>query len=106
MKFIFEGAFWGLISGLIIGLIRFIWEFSYSVPSCEFASTDRRPTAIKFHFLYFAILLFGLTCLVATTVSLLTRPIPEQCVSQIISFNDMILFERSLVIWFEYIRFE
>ncbi|CAF4137286.1 unnamed protein product, partial [Adineta steineri] len=74
-----EGAFWGLICGLIIGLIRFIWEFSYVVPSCELLHTDQRPAAIKFHFLYFAILLFVLTCLITITISLLTRPIPEQC---------------------------
>ncbi|CAF1301950.1 unnamed protein product [Rotaria magnacalcarata] len=74
-----EGAFWGLICGLVIGLIRFIWEYSYSVPPCLLAATDRRPEAIKFHFLYFALLLFTLTCLVAVIVSLLTRPIPEQC---------------------------
>jgi hypothetical protein len=64
----------------VIGLIRFIWEFSYSVPPCALASTDQRPEAVKFHFLYFAILLFALTCLVTITVSFLTRPIPEQCV--------------------------
>ncbi|CAF1436999.1 unnamed protein product [Rotaria sordida] len=74
-----EGAFWGLICGLIIGLIRFIWEFSYSVPPCLYSSTDSRPQAVKFHFLYFAILLFVLTCLVTITISLLTRPIPQQC---------------------------
>ncbi|CAF0981358.1 unnamed protein product, partial [Rotaria sordida] len=31
------------------------------------------------HFLYFAILLFVLTCLITITISLLTRPIPDQC---------------------------
>ncbi|CAF1234686.1 unnamed protein product [Rotaria sordida] len=74
-----EGAFWGLICGLIIGLIRFIWEFSYSVPPCELSHMDQRPAAVKFHFLYFAILLFVLTCLITITISLLTRPIPDQC---------------------------
>jgi Na+/proline symporter len=79
-----QGAFWGLIGGLIIGLIRFIWEFSYAVPPCELSHTDQRPGAVKFHFLYFAILLFVLTCLIAVTISLLTRPIPEQCVREIV----------------------
>ncbi|CAG2120832.1 unnamed protein product, partial [Medioppia subpectinata] len=27
-----KGAFWGLIIGLVIGIIRFVMEFSYSVP--------------------------------------------------------------------------
>lgn len=66
--------------GLAIGLIRFIWEFSYSVPPCLLAATDQRPEAVKFHFLFFAIVLFTLTCLVVIVVSLLTRPIPEKCV--------------------------
>ncbi|CAF1550367.1 unnamed protein product, partial [Rotaria sordida] len=61
-------------------LIRFIWEFSYSVPPCELSHMDQRPAAVKFHFLYFAILLFVLTCLITITISLLTRPIPDQCV--------------------------
>ncbi|CAF2678404.1 unnamed protein product [Rotaria sp. Silwood2] len=74
-----EGAFWGLICGLVIGLIRFIWEFSYSVPPCELSHMDQRPAAVKFHFLYFAVLLFVLTCLITITISLLTRPIPDQC---------------------------
>jgi Na+/proline symporter len=78
-----EGAFWGLICGLVIGIIRFILEFVYSVPPCEIAFTDQRPEVVKFHFLYFAILLFGLTCLVTITISLLTRPIPDQCVCSI-----------------------
>ncbi|CAF1673683.1 unnamed protein product, partial [Rotaria sp. Silwood1] len=82
-----EGAFWGLICGLVIGLIRFIWEFSYSVPPCLLSATDRRPEAVKFHFLFFAILLFILTCLVAITVSLLTRPIPEQCLHGLTLFD-------------------
>ncbi|CAM2718937.1 unnamed protein product [Rotaria socialis] len=76
-----EGVFWGLICGLVIGLIRFVWEYSYSVPPCVLSHTDQRPDAIKFHYLYFAILLFVLTCLITITVSLLTRPIPDQCVS-------------------------
>ncbi|CAF1014490.1 unnamed protein product [Adineta ricciae] len=74
-----EGAFWGLICGLVIGLIRFIWEFSYSIPPCQLTATDRRPEIIKFHFLNFALLLFVLTCLVTIIISLLSRPIPEQC---------------------------
>ncbi|CAF4384286.1 unnamed protein product, partial [Rotaria sp. Silwood2] len=82
-----EGAFWGLICGLVIGLIRFIWEFSYSVPPCLLSTTDQRPEAIKFHYLFFAILLFALTCLVTITISLLSRPIPEQCLHGLTLFD-------------------
>ncbi|CAF3095003.1 unnamed protein product, partial [Rotaria sp. Silwood2] len=82
-----EGAFWALICGLVIGLIRFIWEFSYSVPPCLLSTTDQRPEAIKFHYLFFAILLFALTCLVTITISLLSRPIPEQCLHGLTLFD-------------------
>ncbi|CAF2143834.1 unnamed protein product [Rotaria socialis] len=57
----------------------FAWEYSYSVPPYALSHTDQRPDAIKFHYLYFAILLFVLTCLITITISLLTRPIPDQC---------------------------
>ncbi|CAF3898215.1 unnamed protein product [Rotaria magnacalcarata] len=57
-----EAAFWGLI-----------------FPPYALSHTDQRPDAIKFHYLYFAILLFVLTCLITITISLLTRPIPDQC---------------------------
>ncbi|CAF4947125.1 unnamed protein product, partial [Rotaria socialis] len=48
-------------------------------PPYALSHTDQRPDAIKFHYLYFAILLFVLTCLITITISLLTRPIPDQC---------------------------
>lgn len=29
-----QGAFWGLIVGLVIGMIRFIMEFAFTIPAC------------------------------------------------------------------------
>ena len=101
-----------MICGLIIGLIRFILEFVYTVPACEIAFTDRRPAAVKFHFLYFAILLFVLTCLVAITISFLTRPIPDQCVRSIRDLHRkrkelfVVCISFSLVTRFKCLRFE
>ncbi|GFY63539.1 hypothetical protein TNIN_361681, partial [Trichonephila inaurata madagascariensis] len=40
-----QGAFWGLMVGLVVGLIRFIWEFSYTVPSCASQLPDPRQTS-------------------------------------------------------------
>ncbi|XP_045404039.1 sodium/glucose cotransporter 4 isoform X3 [Lemur catta] len=71
------GAFWGLISGLGVGLLRMILEFSYPAPAC--GEVDLRPAVLKdFHYLYFALLLCGLTAIVIVTVSLCTTPIPEE----------------------------
>ncbi|XP_023580046.1 sodium/glucose cotransporter 4 isoform X2 [Octodon degus] len=71
------GAFWGLMFGLGVGLLRMILEFSYPAPAC--GEVDRRPAVLKdFHYLYFALLLCGLTAIVIVTVSLCTTPIPEE----------------------------
>ncbi|XP_035219556.1 sodium/glucose cotransporter 5-like [Stegodyphus dumicola] len=73
-----QGAFWGLMTGLIVGLIRFIWEFSYSVPSCASQEQDPRPDIIsKVHYLHFGILLFILSSAVTIGISLLTEPIAK-----------------------------
>ncbi|XP_045060204.2 sodium/glucose cotransporter 4 isoform X2 [Desmodus rotundus] len=71
------GAFWGLMSGLVVGLVRMILEFSYPAPAC--GEVDRRPAVLKdFHYLYFALVLCGLTAIVIVAVSLCTTPIPEE----------------------------
>lgn len=52
-------------------------EFSYPAPAC--GEADARPAVLKdFHYLYFALLLCGLTAIVIVTVSLCTAPIPEE----------------------------
>ncbi|XP_012666920.1 sodium/glucose cotransporter 4 isoform X1 [Otolemur garnettii] len=71
------GAFWGLMCGLGVGLLRMILEFCYPAPAC--GEVDPRPAVLKdFHYLYFALLLCGLTAIVIVTVSLCTTPIPEE----------------------------
>ncbi|CAH1801179.1 unnamed protein product [Owenia fusiformis] len=71
------GAFYGLLVGLLVGMTRFIWEFSYPKPSC--GQEDTRPAIIKdVHYLHFGILLFGITVIVTVTVSLLTKPMPDK----------------------------
>ena len=62
--------------GLIVGGVRMVLEFIYTAPSC--GQEDLRPPVIaKVHYLYFALILFVLTCLVITAVSLATPPIPK-----------------------------
>ncbi|XP_004869353.1 sodium/glucose cotransporter 4 [Heterocephalus glaber] len=71
------GAFWGLLLGLGVGLLHMILEFSYPGPAC--GEVDRRPAVLKdFHYLYFALLLFGLTAIIIVAISLCTTPIPEE----------------------------
>ncbi|KAG7248017.1 hypothetical protein CRUP_011016, partial [Coryphaenoides rupestris] len=71
-----QGAFWGLVTGLMVGTVRMVLEFIYTVPSC--GQEDLRPPLVaKVHYLYFAVILLGITCLVITAVSLATPPIPK-----------------------------
>ncbi|XP_050163258.1 sodium/glucose cotransporter 4 [Myiozetetes cayanensis] len=74
------GAFWGLMFGLAVGLVRMIIEFIYSTPSC--GEEDRRPAVLKdLHYLYFALILCVLSAIVIVLVSLCTPPIPEEKLS-------------------------
>lgn len=74
-----SGAFWGLMSGLVIGLIRFALEFIYTVPSCSSQLEDPRPLILsKVHYLHFGIILFIISGIVTIVVSLLTEPATAQ----------------------------
>ncbi|KAK1339991.1 hypothetical protein QTO34_018555 [Cnephaeus nilssonii] len=65
------GAFWGLMFGLVVGFLRMILEFSYPAPAC--GEVDQRPAVLKdFHYLYFALVLCGLTAIVMVTLARLT----------------------------------
>ncbi|XP_076333209.1 sodium/mannose cotransporter SLC5A10-like isoform X2 [Tachypleus tridentatus] len=74
-----QGAFWGLMVGLIIGLIRFIWGFSYTTPPCADGKPDPRPAVLtNVHYLHFGCILFVISLFVIISVSLLTKPIEEK----------------------------
>lgn len=81
-----QGAFWGLLFGLAVGLLRMALEFSYPAPAC--GEADWRPAILKnFHYLYFALVLCGLTAIVIVAVSLCTSPIPEEKASGALMLN-------------------
>ena len=67
-----QGAFGGLMIGLVCGFIRLVWEFSYSIPDC--GEIDNRPAVIKINYLYFAIILWAICTVSTVTISLLTKP--------------------------------
>ncbi|XP_004690998.1 PREDICTED: low affinity sodium-glucose cotransporter [Condylura cristata] len=71
-----QGAFWGLMIGLVVGLIRMITEFAYGTGSC-LAASNCPKIICGVHYLYFAIILSAISALVVLGVSLLTRPIPD-----------------------------
>ncbi|KPP72767.1 hypothetical protein Z043_108207 [Scleropages formosus] len=66
-----QGAFWGLTVGLVLGFARMVAEFALGTPSC--GEEDQRPSVLKdVQYLYFALILLGLTSLVITVLVRLT----------------------------------
>jgi len=75
-----QGAFYGLCIGLLVGLARMITEFAYGTGSC--VSPSNCPTIIcGVHYLYFALILFTLSCILILVISLMTKPIDDKHVS-------------------------
>lgn len=78
-----QGAFWGLVTGLVMGVTRFVVEFYYAVPPCGSGRPDPRPAFVKkaigeVHYMHFCLLCWCVTILVAYCVSLVTKPIPPE----------------------------
>ncbi|XP_029293907.1 sodium/myo-inositol cotransporter 2 isoform X1 [Cottoperca gobio] len=73
-----QGAFWGLVVGLMVGCIRMLLDFIYPEPLCY--EEDDRPAVLKYvHYLYFSMLLSFITLVVVVVISLATEaPKPEQ----------------------------
>ncbi len=75
-----QGAFWGLMVGLVVGVTRFIWENVYPrVPCGETWSAP--PIIADVHYLHFGCILFAISGIVIIVVSLFTKPIDEKHVS-------------------------
>lgn len=77
-----QGAFWGLVIGLLVGCTRMLLDFIYPSPLCY--EDDDRPGVLKYvHYLYFSTMLSFLTLIVVVVISLATEePKPEQVSSQ------------------------
>ncbi|XP_074454248.1 sodium/myo-inositol cotransporter 2 isoform X1 [Larus michahellis] len=74
-----KGAFWGLVIGLLLGVIRLVLDFIYPEPQC--GETDLRPGVVKYmHYLYFSMVLAAISTLTVLVVSLLTEPPSEEMV--------------------------
>ncbi|XP_046547652.1 sodium/glucose cotransporter 4-like [Haliotis rubra] len=73
-----QGAFWGLIAGLVVGIIRLVVDFTHPAPYCGSGEEDTRPAVLKHvHFLYFAMISAVVTSVVIAVVSLWTKPRSE-----------------------------
>ena len=78
---LFQGAFWGMIVGFIVGAIRMILDFTHLEPRC--GEEDTRPSIIaKVHYMYFALILFWITVITIVVISLFTKPMKDANVSK------------------------
>ncbi|XP_032098872.1 sodium/myo-inositol cotransporter 2 isoform X1 [Sapajus apella] len=81
-----KGAFWGLISGLLLGLVRLVLDFIYVQPRCD--QPDERPVLVKsIHYLYFSMILSTATLITVSTVSWFTEPPSKEMVSHLTWFT-------------------
>uniref|UniRef100_A0A671TBW2 Sodium/glucose cotransporter 1 n=1 Tax=Sinocyclocheilus anshuiensis TaxID=1608454 RepID=A0A671TBW2_9TELE len=66
-----------IVSGLLVALVRMITEFAYGTGSC--VGPSNCPTIIcGVHYLYFALVLFGLSCILILSISLMTKHIDDK----------------------------
>ncbi|XP_063454654.1 sodium/myo-inositol cotransporter 2 isoform X3 [Pan paniscus] len=81
-----KGAFWGLILGLLLGLVRLVLDFIYVQPRCD--QPDERPVLVKsIHYLYFSMILSTVTLITVSTVSWFTEPPSKEMVSHLTWFT-------------------
>uniref|UniRef100_A0A8C4WTS9 Sodium/myo-inositol cotransporter 2 n=1 Tax=Gopherus evgoodei TaxID=1825980 RepID=A0A8C4WTS9_9SAUR len=81
-----QGAFWGLLTGMLLGLIRLVLDFIYLQPQC--GEPDRRPAVVRYvHYLYFSMILSVITTVTVVVVSLLTEPPSEEMISHLTWFT-------------------
>ncbi|XP_063063726.1 sodium/mannose cotransporter SLC5A10-like [Engraulis encrasicolus] len=72
-----QGAFWGLMVGLAVGVSRMLLEFAFPPPRCGIH--DDAPSVLRsVHYLHFAILLWAITMAIIIGISLLTPPPPPE----------------------------
>ncbi|NXX95437.1 SC5AB protein, partial [Centropus bengalensis] len=81
-----KGAFWGLVLGLLLGVIRLVLDFIYPEPQC--GQADLRPGVVKYmHYLYFSMVLAAISTVTVLVVSLLTEPPSEEMISRLTWFT-------------------
>ncbi|KAG8514502.1 Sodium/glucose cotransporter 1 [Galemys pyrenaicus] len=74
-----QGAFWGLVGGILISICGMVLKFVYKPQSC--VEDNMCPVMCKLNYLYLIIILFILTLLIILGISKFTDPVPDQHVS-------------------------
>jgi len=93
----FQGAFWALMVGFVIGVVRMILDFVYTEPGC--GEEDHRPLLlVRIHYMYFAMILFGVTGLTMVLISCCSKP-PEPSKVSLLSYCHVWLMLENSVIY-------
>ncbi|XP_078483493.1 sodium/myo-inositol cotransporter 2-like isoform X1 [Ciona intestinalis] len=72
-----QGAFWGLLSGFTVGVIRLVLDFTYGAPGCD--QDDSRPWIVsRVNYLHVSPIVFVISSVVTLTISYLTKPLPAE----------------------------
>ena len=75
-----QGAFYGFVCGMIMGVTRMILDIIYPAPPC--GSPETRPAILyKVHFLYYNMMETFVSVVVTVVVSLITKPPDKELVS-------------------------
>ncbi|XP_020851287.1 sodium/myo-inositol cotransporter 2 [Phascolarctos cinereus] len=93
-----KGAFWGLLVGLFIGMIRLVLDFIYVQPQCD--QVDERPDVVKYvHYLYFSMILSVVTLVTVVTVSWFTEPPSKEMITRLTWFtrHDPLIQEEQVL---------
>nr|WLN44355.1 AAT15 [Sinonovacula rivularis] len=72
-----HGAFWGILTGHGIGIIRMVLDFVYPAPDCGSPET-RPPVLYKIHYTYFSQMSIVVTSITIVTISLITKQSAEK----------------------------
>ncbi|NXK91932.1 SC5AB protein, partial [Formicarius rufipectus] len=81
-----KGAFWGLLVGLLLGVVRLVLDFIYPEPRC--GEPDGRPGVVKYmHYLYFSMVLAAISTLTVLLVSVATEPPAPEMISRLTWFT-------------------
>ena len=75
-----QGAFWGIVCGIAMGVTRMVLDIAYPAPTCGEPET-RPPVIYKVHFLYYNVMVAVVSFVVTVVVSLMTDPPPPEMVS-------------------------
>ncbi|NWV42472.1 SC5AB protein, partial [Grantiella picta] len=81
-----QGAFWGLVVGLLLGVVRLVLDFIYPKPQC--GEPDGRPRVLKYmHYLYFSMVLAAISTLTMLVVSVASEPPAPEMISRLTWFT-------------------